>query len=275
MIRKIYLENPSGNRFYFDYRSGCLIHQVTGLGFSQEMTYLKYDTFYDRVAQTQGLTEIQATITFLKGYPAYTEFMNYLKLGEKELKLYYEADDSAFCFVDIKSISKQELIAGTLQSQIVFQKLSLWLKSQMYTVNVNEDSVGKVYPYSYPYRYSAFFEGRIQIINRGVRKAPLLIEIFGAVNDPEIIIRKSNNIITMLRLFHNQLNGEIHISAIPNKQYIRQKDNGEVISIYGSQDFTCDNFLFVEPGEYEVEFKPGVSSTTTCRITLLEGYLGV
>ena len=275
MNRKIYIENPSGNRFYFDYRSGCLIHQVTGLGFSQEMTYLKYDTFYDRVDQTQGLTEIQATITFLKGYPAYTEFMNYLKLGEKELKLYYEADDSAFCFVDIKSISKQELIAGTLQSQIVFQKLSLWLKSQMYTVNVNEDSVGKVYPYSYPYRYSAFFEGRIQIINRGVRKAPLLIEIFGAVNDPEIIIRKSNNIITMLRLFHNQLNGEIHISAIPNKQYIRQKDNGEVISIYGSQDFTCDNFLFVEPGEYEVEFKPGVSSTTTCRITLLEGYLGV
>lgn len=79
----------------------------------------------------------------------------------------------------------------------------------------------------------------------------------------------------MLRLFHNQLNGEIHISAIPNKQYIRQKDNGLVISIYGSQDFTCDNFLFVEPGEYEVEFKPGVSSTTTCRITLLEGYLGV
>jgi len=275
MIRKIYLENPSGNRFYFDYRSGCLIHQVTGLGFSQEMTYLKYDTFYDRVAQTQALTEIQATITFLKGYPAYTEFMSFLKLGEKELKLYYEADDSAFCFVDIKSISKQELIAGTLQSQIVFQKLSLWLKSQMYTVNVNEDSVGKVYPYSYPYRYSAFFEGRIQIINRGVQKAPLLIEIFGAVNDPEIIIRKSSNIITILRLFHNQLNGEIHISAIPNKQYIRQKDNGEVISIYGSQDFTCDNFLFVEPGEYEVEFKPGVSSATTCRITLLEGYLGV
>jgi hypothetical protein len=28
MIRKIYLENPSGNRFHFDYRSGCLIHST-------------------------------------------------------------------------------------------------------------------------------------------------------------------------------------------------------------------------------------------------------
>ena len=72
MIRKIYLENPSGNKFYFDYCTGCLIHAISGLGFSQEMTYLKYETFYDRVDQTQGLTEIQATLTFLKGYPGYT-----------------------------------------------------------------------------------------------------------------------------------------------------------------------------------------------------------
>lgn len=275
MIRKIYLENPSGNQFYFDYRSGCLIHTLTGLGFTQEITYLKYDTFYDRVDQTQALTEIQATITFLNGYRGYTDLMNYLKLGEKGLKLIYEAEESAFCFIDIKSLSKQELVAGTLQSQIVFQKLSLWLKNQLYTVNVNEDSTGRVYPYSYPYTYSAFYEGKIHIHNRGVQKAPLLVEIYGAVNNPEIIIRKRDSIITMLRLYHIQNSGEVHISSVPNNQFIRQIDNGEIISIYGSQDFTCDNFLFVEPGEYEVEFKPGVTSPTICRITMLEGYLGV
>ena len=187
----------------------------------------------------------------------------------------YESDDRAFCYVDIKSLSKQELVAGTLQSQVVFQKLSLWLKNQTYTVTVNEDSLGRSYPYSYPYTYSAFFEGKIRINNRGVQKAPLLIEIIGEVSDPEIIIRKNNEIITMLRLYHTQSNGEIHVSAIPNNQYIRQVDNGETASIYGSQDFTCDNFLFVEPGEFEVEFKPGVLSLTSCRITIVEGYLGV
>lgn len=275
MIRKLYLENQSGNRFYFDYRSGCLIHAISGLGFTQEITYLKYDTFYDRVNQTQGLTDIQASLVFLKGYTGYTELMNYLRLGEKKLKLIYESDDRAFCYVDIKSLSKQELVAGALQSQVVFQKLSLWLKNQTYTVTVNEDSLGRSYPYSYPYTYSAFFEGKIRINNRGVHKAPLLIEIIGEVSDPEIIIRKNNQIITMLRLYHTQTNGEIHISAIPNNQYIRQFDNGETVSIYSSQDFTCDNFLFVEPGEFEVEFKPGVLSLTSCRITIVEGYLGV
>jgi len=275
MIRRLYLENTSGNRYAFDYRTGCLISALTGLGFSQELTYLKYDTYCDRVGVDQPLTEVQGTLTFLRGYRSYTEFLEYLKLGEKGLKLVYETDDSAFCYVDVKSLSKQELIAGTLQCQIVFQKTSLWLKSQVFTIQVNEDTTGKVYPYQYPYRYSSSYEGKIPIHNRGVQKAPLFIEIFGSVDEPEILIRKGDTLVSMMRLYHTQTSGEVQISAIPNNQFIRQVDNGVTISIYASQDFTCDNFLFVEPGEYEIEFKPGVASATICRITMLEGYLGV
>ena len=275
MIRRLYLENTSGNRFNFDYRSGCLISALTGLGFSQELTYLKYDTFYDRVAADQSISEVQGVLTFMKGYRSYTEFLEYLKLGEKGLMLVYETDDTAFCYVDVKSLSKQELVAGALQSQIVFQKTSLWLKSQVHTIQVNEDTFGKVYPYQYPYRYSSSYEGRIHIINRGVQKAPLFIEIFGAVDEPEIIIRKGDTLVSMMRLYHTQSSGEVQISAIPNDQFIRSIDAGVTTSIYSSQDFTCDNFLFVELGEYEIEFKPGVASATICRITMLEGYLGV
>jgi hypothetical protein len=275
MIRKFYLESTSGTRFYFDYRSGCLISSPAGLGFNQEMTYLKYDTFFDRVDQTQSLNEIQANITFMKGYRSYTEFLNYLKFTEKGLKLIYESDDMAFCYVDVKSVTKQDLLAGTLQSQIVFQKLSLWLKSQVLTIQVNEDQTGKVYPYAYPYRYSASYEGKIQIHNRGVQKAPLFIELQGELEDPEIIVRKSGAVISMMRLYHIQSSGEVQISAIPNNQFIRHIDNGTTTSIYAEQDFTCDNFLLIDPGEYEIEFKPGVSSPTLCRITMLEGYLGV
>lgn len=275
MIRRLYLENTAGNRFNFDYRSGCLISALTGLGFSQELTYLKYDTFFDRVAADPPISEVQGTLSFMKGYRSYTEFLEYLKLGERGLKLVYETDDSAFCYVDVKSLSKQELVAGTLQSQIIFQKTSMWLKSQVLTIQVNEDNTGKVYPYQYPYRYSSSYEGKITIHNRGVQKAPLFIDIFGAVDEPEVIIRKGDTLISMMRLYHTQSSGEVQISAIPNNQFIRQVDNGVTISIYASQDFTCDNFLFVEPGEYEIEFKPGVASATICRITMLEGYLGV
>jgi hypothetical protein len=65
------------------------------------------------------------------------------------------------------------------------------------------------------------------------------------------------------------------VSAVPNDQYIRLLDNSVVTSLYAEQDFTCDNFLFVDPGECEVEFKPGVAGATRCRITMLKVIWGV
>jgi hypothetical protein len=275
MIRRLILENASGHRFSFDHSTGCLISALSGLGFTQELTYLKYDTFFDRALASQGVNEIQATIVFLRGYQGYTAFLDFLKRTDASFKLLYETTDSAFCFVDIKSLSKQELVAGTLQCQIVLNKLSLWLKSQVFTIPVHGEASGKVYPYAYPYRYAAAFEGKIQIHNRGVQKAPLFIEMVGEVIDPEVNIRKNGQLTSKLRLYHVQSSGEVHISAVPNNQFIRAIENGETISIYGSQDFTCENFLFVEPGDAEIDFKPGVASATFCRITMLEGYLGV
>ena len=275
MIRRLYLENTYGNRFYFDYRSGCLISGLSGLGFSKELTYLKYDQFYDRVDQTQPLLEIQAILTFLKGYLGYSQILDYLKLSSKSLKLVYQTFDQAFCYVEIKSLSKQELVSGVLQCQITFQKLSLWLKELSSVIEVNVELFGKVYPFIYPYQYSASFEGKISIQNRGVIKAPLLIEMIGAVNDPEVTIIKDGNTLSTLRLYHNAEEGTTVISSLPTNQYMHQIIGDETISVYDKQDFTCENFLFVEPGEYEIEFKPGVASPTLCRITMLEGYLGV
>jgi hypothetical protein len=275
MIRRLYLMNQAGNRFYFDYRSGCLISTLAGLGFSQELTYLKYDQFYDRVAADQPISEVQAVLTFLKGYRGYTEFLEYLKMGDKDLKLYYETHDGAFCYVDVKSLGKQELVAGVLQSQVIFQKRSLWLKEQVYTIDVNVDKVGKVYPYLYPYRYSVSYQGKIMVHNRGVFPAPLFITIYGAVSDPEIHILKGGSTLSTLRLYHTQEVGVTIVSSLPTNQYMHSIVEGITLSIYEKQDFSTDNFLFVEPGEYEIEFRPGVSSATFCRITMLEGYLGV
>jgi hypothetical protein len=88
-----------------------------------------------------------------KGYRGYVEFTEFLRLGEERMKLVYEAEDSAFCFVDVKSLAKTELVAGALTCLIIFQKLSPWLKSQVFTIEVNEEASGKVYPFIYPYRY--------------------------------------------------------------------------------------------------------------------------
>jgi hypothetical protein len=275
MIRKFYLENSSGNKFYFGYQTSTLISNITGLGFTKEFIYLKYGEYYDRVADDYPMSDIQASLMFLNGYKGYLSFLNYLKLGDKNLVLYYDSSDVSYCQIEIKSMSKGELDAGTLKSEIIIQKKSLWLKKQSLFIDVNVIPIGKVYSYSYPYQYSSFYEGRSSITNRGITKAPLLIEMYGAVNEPEIVITKNSVVVSRLKLYVVANDGEIIISSIPTNQYMKQRIDGVETSIYELQDFQEDNFLFVEPGDYSIEFKPGVSSPTTCRITMLEGYLGV
>lgn len=275
MIRRFYLENKKGHQFHFSLQNGCLLSQVSGLGFEQELTHLKYEMFFQRVSTTQRVHEIQATPTFLAGYDGYQRWIEYLNLGDRHLKFVYETTDRSFCYVDIKSLTKQELVAGALVSQITLNKLSLWLKQRTLVMELSPDLQGKVYPYTYPLQYQNVAFGKMRILNRGTYKAPLIIELIGALENPEVRILKTGAIQSTLRLYHSQTSGEVHVSSLPSSQYIRYVSSGLVESLYSSQDFTCENFLFLDPGESEIEYLPGVMEAALCRIIVFECYLGV
>lgn len=78
-----------------------------------------------------------------------------------------------------------------------------------------------------------------------------------------------------LKLYVESEDATLTVISNPSEQVIQMIENGTTYDIYGMQDFEADNFLFVNHGDYEIEFKPGVGSTTICRITLFEGYMGI
>lgn len=276
MIRQFYLENEYGDIYYFDYRNHTIISQVSGLGFSLDVKYLEYNRFYSKSDYNIPLSEINETLIFLNGYAGYKAFVDFISMSNKEFKLHYQNSAfSAYCFVDITSLSKAELVGNTIQSNIIFKKLSLWLKEKTYEIIANGSSSGKVYPYSYPYYYSSSYEGKINVTNSGLDKAPLVIEIYGDVIDPEFHIKRNGEIISTLRLYLESTNAKIIINSIPSQQIITLTENEIEIDIYGNQDFETDNFLFLNHGDYELEFKPGVSTESICRVTVLEGYIGI
>jgi hypothetical protein len=276
MIRQFYLENEYGDIYYFNHKNQTIISQVSGLGFSLDMKYLEYSRFYSRSEYNIPLSEISETLIFLKGYQGYKSFVDFISMSHKEYKLHYQNDAfSAYCYVDISSLSKAELVASTIQSNIVFKKLSLWLKEKSYEIIANGSSSGKVYPYSYPYYYSSSYEGKVYIRNDGLNDAPVVIEMIGSVIDPEVLIKRNGEVVSTLRLYLTAEDITITINSIPSKQEMTLDEAGVTTDIYGLQDFQEDNFIFLEHGDYEIEFKPGVATKSICRVTVLEGYLGI
>lgn len=276
MIRSFYLENEYGEIYYFDYRNQTIITQASGLGFALDIKYLEYNRIYAKSEYQIPLTEISETLVFLRGYQGYKTFVDYLSKSKKEHKLHYTTSAfQAYTYVDISSLSKAELVSGTIQSQIIFKKLSLWIKEKAYEIIANGSSYGKVYPYQYPFIYANSNLGITYINNQGLDEAPLNIEIYGAFLNPEITVKKNGYIIQKLKLYVESEDATLKIISNPSEQVITMIENGTIYDIYGMQDFEADNFLFVSHGDYEIEFKPGVSSTTVCRVTLFEGYLGI
>lgn len=276
MIRQFYIENKYGDIYYFNYQNQTLISQVSGLGFSLDSKYLEYQNYFTRSEYNIPLTEVTKTLIFLKGYEGYKGFVDFISKSNDGIKLYYQTDAfKAYCYVDVTSLSKAELVAGTIQSTIVLKKLSLWLKEKSYEIIANGSSSGKVYPYSYPYYYSSSYEGKVFIRNEGLNDAPVVIEMMGSVVDPELLIKKNGEVVSTLRLYLTAENITITINSIPSKQEMIMDESGVVSDIYGFQDFEEENFIFLDHGDYEIEFKPGVATESICRITVLEGYLGI
>lgn len=273
MIRKLYLMNNEGIPYYFDYRSSTLITNIEGLGFEQGLSYLKYENMYECIEKVNPLSRIDANLIFLKGYTGYTKFLDYLK-SSKDLRLYYEADTIKYCCIEINSLSKGEIVSGVLSCNIKLDKLSLWLKQSIYEIKVDLNSLGKVYPYKYPYSYTSSSGGKIKIKNNGAVNAPLKIDIYGEVINPEVKVLKDGILITSLKLYVEKVDCSITVDANPINQYMVLIEDDVTSNIYQYQDFSMDNFLFLNSGEYEIEFIPGVNSNTTCIITLTEGFLG-
>lgn len=276
MIRQFYIENKYGDIYYFNYQNQTLISQVSGLGFSLDSKYLEYQNYFTRSEYNIPLTEVTTTLIFLKGYEGYKAFVDFISKSNDDIKLCYQTDAfKAYCYVDITSLSKAELVAGTIQSTIVLKKLSLWLKEKSYEIIANGSSSGKVYPYSYPYYYSSSYEGKVFIRNEGLNDAPVVIEMMGSIVDPELLIKKNGEVVSTLRLYLTAENITITINSIPSKQEMIMDESGVVSDIYGFQDFEEENFIFLDHGDYEIEFKPGVATESICRVTVLEGYLGI
>lgn len=274
MIRQFYLENNNGQTFYFKYSNHVLISEVTGIGFSFDYKYLKFDHIFETIKQDVTIAEIAGTLSFLDGYLGYQRLIDFLTLQSKNLKLYYKDIDLKYVYVDVYSLSKTEIVNGYLKSEIVFHKKSYWIKEKQLLLDFGTEIVGKNYPYVYPVSYVLTKAEETRVSVSGIKNAATVIEILGDINKPELTVYKQGRVLTSMKLDLIKDNSRLIISSVPNNRYIKDLTNGIDSDIYALQDFNKDNFIMLEPGELLIEFKSGRATNTLCKLTIYEYHLG-
>lgn len=274
-MRQFYLVNEVGTTYFFDFRTSTLISDINNIGYEKENTYLTYENSFKKVNEKVPQGTISFSIVFQNGYIGYSNFLKFIRESSSELRLFYKVNnETKYMTVAFKSITKTQLESGSIKSELTLDKMSLWLNKVNYSIKINKDESGKRFPYSYPFVYSSSFNGEILVENNGEYKAPLYICIIGAVNNPEVEILKDEQVVSKLRLLVVSSNCTIEVNSVLTDQYMKMTEGNTGKNIYSLQDFTCDNFLFLERGSFKIRFKPGVNSVTQCKISVYEGYGG-
>ncbi len=275
-MRELYIVDDIGSTYFFDKRNDVYLTNIAGLGFERVNTYLKYPNSYKEISTENNISQITASVVFLKGYEGYTSFLNYFRNSVGKLRLFYKSDNLKYTYVSFKGISKSELTYGSLTCGITLDKLTYWLLKQNHLIDVTPNDLNKVYPYKFPCTYANSYNGEKEINNNGCITTQLRIEINGKTLNPTVEIMQGGLVLETLRLIieTKNLTDKIIIDANPETQEMTLISEDKFINIYAYQDFNCKNFLELKKGTYTIKFNPGVSSDTTCKISYLEMYEG-
>lgn len=272
-MRKLKLVNDTGQDFLFGYRSGVLVSSISDIGFTRELTYADFGDSYKKTKEKNPTQTITFTLTFLKGYQGFRDFVSFME-SSKSFLLYYYTVDWRYCHCEIESLSKTQLSRGVLECTLSIKRLSYWFRDVTGSISISIDGEAKTYPYSYSYRYGASVSGRISVTNGGYAKAPLRILISGAFDHPEIICYRDGVEEARMKINYKSSDAILEVDAFPLDQKIEITEDGKTMNAYEYQDFGVDNFLFLDRGTHTLEFRPNVATPPSCTITMREGYLG-
>ena len=274
MRRKLYLVNEVGSTFYFDYRHNCVIEEMDGFGFEFDIDYEEFDSRFVETKRKIPQRTLDLTLDFFDGYHGFTRWREFITKS-KEVRLFYETSvGKKYCYVNVVSSTKAQLESGVLKSKVKIDCLSLWLVNKSAHIEVTDAGGGKIYTYQYPYVYAVSFNGKVTVNNESSRNVPLVIRLIGNCYNPRVIIRQNGVDIQTLRLIVDERDEPtIVICSEPTNQYIKWLLDAEEQDYYDKQDFSCENFLFLPPGESEIFFDPGVREEATCEISFKEEYI--
>lgn len=252
-MREFYLINGSGNRYSLMDVEHWL-YEPDNLGAKFNSKYEQIGSNFVRTNRIAKPDDVKGKILFT-GLDKYQDYSNFIKfIAVEPLTLEYSAYGTFRASVDLKEIEKSEIEDGILECKISLKRLSRWYKT-ITILNENTGEGGKVYDYSYDYRYLEYEPQQATFQSDSGYDSPIRLTIFGPVTNPTWKHYLNNNVIAEGKLNASVLVGRrivIDNTTIPYR--ITEQDSyGNIIrDLYQFSDFTTPRFFNVQYGENRI-----------------------
>ena len=200
MYRTFYLMNSKDERLELtNVKVNQFLAEPTGLGFAKTYTSMRLGNSEPTTSEQFNLPQVEGDVVFFQGtnadkYQAYDTLIRFLI--NQPIRLYYTPPnvfEPYFMEVNPIQVDKEEIDdeTGMLTCHTIFKAETFWQTSSTNELTAEPSSAnGKSYPLireiSKGYFYGGSSLNDIQLFNDGTLEAPIIIEINGECEDPQI-----------------------------------------------------------------------------------------
>lgn len=199
MIRKYALVILDKQDKIIDRYNLDLVTNPTDNGFSLDLSTISSDIedIITKVVQKKQIITMNV-IQYQNAYNKTNILANWIqKYSTAQYRMCLEYNDTTqirYCEGKVISLTKGEKDEfGEIIQKLSFQMTTPYFVKQEQTINIQVSSVGKKYPYTYPYSYGANKIENNEINNVYILDIPLIITIDGAISTPTISLIDNNN----------------------------------------------------------------------------------
>lgn len=199
MIRKYALVILDKQDKIIDRYNLDLVTEPTDNGFSLDLSTISSDIedIITKVVQKKQIITMNV-IQYQNAYNKTNILANWIqKYSTAQYRMCLEYNDTTqirYCEGKVISLTKGEKNEfGEIIQKLSFQMTTPYFVKQEQAINIQVSSVGKKYPYTYPYSYGANKIENNEINNVYILDIPLIITIDGAISTPTISLIDNNN----------------------------------------------------------------------------------
>lgn len=192
MIREYALVIMNNQDQIIDRYNLDLVTAPTGNGFQLELSTISTDIEDVITKVVQKKPTINMTVHLVKnGYSQSNILTNWIqKYSTADSKMFLEYNDTVitkYCGGKVTSLTKTEKDEyKDLAQDLTFTMSTPFFVKKENTITIQVSSVGKKYPFKYPYQYGKNIVENNQINNPYIQDVPITITIDGAIDNPTI-----------------------------------------------------------------------------------------
>lgn len=255
MIRKYALVILDKQDKIIDRYNLDLVTDPTDNGFTLNLSTISSDIedVITKVVQKKQVITMNV-IQYQNAYNKTNILANWIqKYSTAQYKMCLEYNDTTqtrYCEGKVTGLSKGEKDEyGEIVQKLSFTMSTPYFIKQEQTINIQVSSIGKKYPYTYPYSYGTNVVENNNINNIYILDIPLIITIDGAISNPTIsLVDENNNIYNTVRFSDFTLNQGEQLVINSAQRKIYKIVNGIEIDMSAETDPSYDTFLRAKNG---------------------------